>query len=102
MITAFAGSKAAEAFLLHVNWRWGFACFAIIVPAVTFPLFLMLKMNLRKAEKQGLYKKAVKDRATLESVWKQIVAFDCELLPHSSNNFPFDRKYHKQLLSRTK
>ncbi|RXG47329.1 hypothetical protein VDGE_30819 [Verticillium dahliae] len=53
MITAFAGSKAAEGFN-GFNWRWGFGCMAIIVPMVTFPLFGVLKLNLRKAEKQGL------------------------------------------------
>ncbi|KAE8376680.1 major facilitator superfamily domain-containing protein [Aspergillus bertholletiae] len=46
MITAFAGSKAAEGFLEHVNWRWGFGCFAIIIPVVSFPLYVVLKVNL--------------------------------------------------------
>ncbi|KAE8360983.1 major facilitator superfamily domain-containing protein [Aspergillus caelatus] len=46
MITAFAGSKAAEEFLLHVNWRWGFGSFAIIIPAVSIPVYTVLKVNL--------------------------------------------------------
>ncbi|KAE8314614.1 major facilitator superfamily domain-containing protein [Aspergillus transmontanensis] len=46
MITAFAGSKAAEEFLVHVNWRWGFGSFAIIIPAVAMPLYVVLKVNL--------------------------------------------------------
>jgi MFS family permease len=54
MITAFAGSKAAEGFLKNVSWRWGFGAFAIIVPIVALPIYLVLKLNLRKAEKQGL------------------------------------------------
>ncbi|GMG23338.1 unnamed protein product [Aspergillus oryzae] len=54
MITAFAGSKAAEEFLVHVNWRWGFGSFAIIIPAVAMPLYVVLKVNLRKAKQKGL------------------------------------------------
>jgi MFS family permease len=84
MITAFAGSKAAEAFLLNVkNWRWGFGCFAIIVPVVTAPLFMLLKLQLRKAERQGLIAEQVSKAWTVERVWKNVVAFDCkELLLH--------------------
>ncbi|KAJ4305875.1 hypothetical protein N0V90_001408 [Kalmusia sp. IMI 367209] len=77
MITAFAGSKAAEAFLLNVkNWRWGFGSFAIIVPCVTLPLFILLKLQLRKAEKQGVIIEETKKKWTLDRVWKNIVAFD--------------------------
>ncbi|KAL9945074.1 hypothetical protein D7B24_005773 [Verticillium nonalfalfae] len=64
MITAFAGSKAAEGFN-GFNWRWGFGCMAIIVPIVTFPLFGVLKLNLRKAEKQGLINTREKSGRTI-------------------------------------
>jgi MFS family permease len=76
MITAFAGSKSAEAFLLHVNWRWGFGCFAIIVPAVTIPLFVMLKLNLRKAERQGIYQERTRERISAQYIWTKILEFD--------------------------
>lgn len=77
MITAFAGSKAAEAFLMDVkNWRWGFGAFAIIVPCVTLPLFVLLKLQLRKAEKQGLIMEKARNKWTLDGIWKNIVAFD--------------------------
>jgi MFS family permease len=80
MITAFAGSKAAEAFLLNVkNWRWGFGSFAIIVPVITAPLFVLLKLQLRKAEKQGLIAEQVMKSWTFDRIWKNIVAFDCKL-----------------------
>ena len=79
MITAFAGSKAAESFLLNVkNWRWGFGCFAIIVPVVTAPLFVLLKLQLRKAERRGLITEQVSKAWTVERVWKNVVAFDCK------------------------
>ncbi|KAL3491111.1 siderophore iron transporter mirB [Aspergillus germanicus] len=54
MITAFAGSKAAEKFLVNVNWRWGFGAFAIIIPIVASPTYVVLKAAMIKAEKQGL------------------------------------------------
>lgn len=76
MITAFAGSKAAEGFLLKVNWRWGFGCFAIIVPVVTFPLFMLLKVNLHKAERQGLIIREKSGQPLKQRLWHGIVQFD--------------------------
>ncbi|KAH6629852.1 putative siderophore-dependent iron transporter [Boeremia exigua] len=79
MITAFAGSKAAESFLLYVrNWRWGFGSFAIIVPAVCTPLFVLLKLQLRKAEKRGLIAEQIRKSWSLDRIWNAIVAFDCK------------------------
>ncbi|PVH88114.1 siderophore iron transporter mirB [Cadophora sp. DSE1049] len=76
MITAFAGSKAAAGFLANVNWRWGFGSFAIILPAVTTPLYLVLKLNLRKAMKQGLWEKKKSGRTISQQIWYFIVEFD--------------------------
>ncbi|PKS05153.1 hypothetical protein jhhlp_008520 [Lomentospora prolificans] len=76
MITAFAGSKAAEGFYYNVNWRWGFGCFAIIVPAVTIPLFWTLKHNLRKAEKRGIFIKEKSGRTWVQSLLHGIMQFD--------------------------
>ncbi|KAI5864843.1 putative transporter [Durotheca rogersii] len=77
MITAFAGSRAAEAFYYNVNWRWGFGSFAIIVPGVTIPLFVLLKYNLRKAEKRGIFlEKESSGRTFLQSVRHVIIEFD--------------------------
>lgn len=78
MITAFAGSKAAEGFYYNVNWRWGFGSFAIILPFVAAPIFILLKMNLRKAEQQGRYVKESDGRTILQNIWYGIVEFDCK------------------------
>jgi hypothetical protein len=78
MITAFAGPKSAEGFLNNVNWRWGFGAFAIIVPAMTLPLFVLLKMKLRQAEREGRYVKEKSGRSFLQRSWHGVVAFDCE------------------------
>lgn len=76
MITAFAGSRAAAAFLENVNWRWGFGCFAIIVPVVAAPLFIRLKLSLRKAEKEGRFVKEKSGRTLWQSLKKVIIEFD--------------------------
>jgi MFS family permease len=76
IITAFAGPKAAEDFLAHVNWRWGFGCFAIILPVVAAPLYIMLKVNLRKAQQQGILVREKSGRSVLQSIWHYIVEFD--------------------------
>ncbi|KEQ80637.1 MFS general substrate transporter [Aureobasidium pullulans EXF-150] len=76
MITAFAGSKAAEGFLLNVNWRWGFGAFAIIFPCVTAPLFAVLKLNEHKAKKQGLLVRESSGPITIGRVWRGVVDFD--------------------------
>jgi hypothetical protein len=45
---------------------------------VTLPLYAMLTINLRKAEERGIFQTPTKKQVTLESVWKQSVAFDCK------------------------
>jgi hypothetical protein len=79
MITAFAGPKSAEGFLNNVNWRWGFGAFAIIVPAMTLPLFVLLKLQLRRAEREGRFVREKSGRTFVEEFWHGLVAFDCEL-----------------------
>jgi MFS family permease len=79
MITAFAGSKAAEGFLLNVNWQWGFGSFAIILPAVTIPLFLVLWLNQRKAANRGLFVREKSGRILAQSLWKGVIDFDGEV-----------------------
>ena len=78
MITAFAGPKAAEDFYEHVNWRWGFGCFAIIFPVVAAPLFFVLKFNVKKAEKHGVLAGEKSNRTWLQSIWYYTVEFDGE------------------------
>ncbi|KAL6880029.1 major facilitator superfamily domain-containing protein [Trichoderma longibrachiatum] len=76
MITAFAGAKASEGFYNDISWRWGFGVFAIIFPVVAAPLYFILKVNLRKAERQGLLSKEPSDRTILQSIWYYCIEFD--------------------------
>ncbi|XAO25870.1 hypothetical protein I312_104700 [Cryptococcus bacillisporus CA1280] len=75
IITAFAGSVASEHFY-ESNWRWGFGTFAIVLPVVAMPLFLVLFLNKRKAQKAGLIVKVSSGRTFWQSVWYYIVEFD--------------------------
>ena len=83
IITAFAGPTAANDFYYYVSWRWGFGCFAIIFPIVAAPLYIMLKLNLKKAQKQGLSAKRDSGRTWYQSVWFYIVEFDRKYNPIS-------------------
>lgn len=76
MITAFAGAKASEGFYNDISWRWGFGVFAIVFPIVAAPLYFILKLNLRKAERQGLLSKEPSDRTIVQSIWYYCVEFD--------------------------
>ncbi|OQD60872.1 hypothetical protein PENPOL_c020G04234 [Penicillium polonicum] len=76
IITAFAGPKVADEFYYRVSWRWGLGCWAIIFPIVAAPLYIMLKTNLRKAEREGHRVQEKSDRTFLQSVWYWIIQFD--------------------------
>jgi MFS family permease len=76
IITAFAGPKAAEGFYQNINWRWGFGTFAIIVPFVAAPLFILLKINLRKAKREGVLAREPTRRTLLESIVFHFREFD--------------------------
>ncbi|KAL2837133.1 major facilitator superfamily domain-containing protein [Aspergillus pseudoustus] len=77
IISAFAGSKAAEGFLENVSWRWGYGCWAIILPFVALPIYGMLSYNLRKAEKQGvLVREKRKFSLSPKTIWWAIIEFD--------------------------
>lgn len=76
IITAFAGPKAAEEFYMNVSWRWGFGCFAIILPFVAAPLCIILKLNLRKAKHEGVLVREKSGRNLAQSIIFHVREFD--------------------------
>jgi MFS family permease len=76
IITAFAGPKAAEEFEEKYSWRWGFGAFAIIFPIVAAPLFVLFKVNLKKAASQGALARESSGRTLMQSIWHYIIEFD--------------------------
>lgn len=61
--------------LADIGWPWGFGTFAFITPVVCAPLYLLLKINLRKAKKNILPKKS-SGRTLKESIWHYTLEFD--------------------------
>jgi hypothetical protein len=79
LISAFGGSKAAAEFLLHVDWRWGYGIWTIILPAFALPVYLLLAYNLRQAQKKGVITRGKKKWSiNLQSIWWVVTEFDCE------------------------
>ncbi|KAI5459006.1 major facilitator superfamily domain-containing protein [Mariannaea sp. PMI_226] len=76
MISAFAGSYASDKMLATINWPWGFGIFAFIMPVICAPLYLLLKLNLRKAKKQGLVKRESSGRTLTENIRYYLIEFD--------------------------
>ncbi|KAK6369569.1 uncharacterized protein PV06_09734 [Exophiala oligosperma] len=76
MITAFAGPKASDEFNAHISWRWGFGCFAIILPFVAAPLYFNLKLHLRKAAQHGIVRRERSGRTLLQNIWYYVQEFD--------------------------
>lgn len=76
IITAFAGPNASDDFYYNISWRWGFGTFCIILPIVALPLFIVLKVNLRKAKKQGMLIREPSGRTLLQNIWYYLVEFD--------------------------
>ncbi|KAF2846130.1 siderophore iron transporter-like protein mirB [Plenodomus tracheiphilus IPT5] len=66
LITCWLGGPIAQGFLAGPGWRWAFAMFTIMVPAVTLPLWGLLMLNFRKAKKQGLVPKHNSQRSSWE------------------------------------
>ena len=77
MISAFAGSYASDKMLSDIGWPWGFGIFAFLTPVVCAPLYLLLKINLRKA-KRDILKKGPSGRTFLQSVLHYVHEFDGE------------------------
>ncbi|KAL1297323.1 hypothetical protein AAFC00_004871 [Neodothiora populina] len=55
--TTWASGPAAERILATIGFRWGFGIWAIIMPVVCAPLFLIFWFNHLKADKMGLIPK---------------------------------------------
>lgn len=60
LVTVWIGSIISAAILAVTTWRWGYAMWAIILPATFLPLALTLFLNGRKAKKLGI----LQDRPT--------------------------------------
>jgi MFS family permease len=70
LITCWLAGPIAKGFLKKNNgegWRWAFGMFAILVPAITLPLYVLLLNNFLKAKRLGLVTKEESGRNALQS-----------------------------------
>lgn len=75
IITSFAGPVVANYFHAR-NWRWAYGAFAIILPVVATPMFLLLRYNRHLAKKRGLLQEA---EHVKQSVWATVKYLVIEL-----------------------
>lgn len=86
IITAFAGPKAADDFYYNVSWRWGFGTFAIILPIVAAPLFIIMRINLKRAENRGLLMRESSGRTLVQNIWYYTREFDGKSILYRSTS----------------
>lgn len=76
LATTFIGPRVAQWFLRYSSWRIAFALFVVLTPLVAAPVFIVLELNTRKAERLGVLKKSKSTRTWSESLWHYAVEFD--------------------------
>ncbi|CAO1638368.1 unnamed protein product [Parajaminaea phylloscopi] len=77
IIAAFAAPKAAERFN-ETNWRWGYGTWAIVLPIVCAPLYVVMAYHKRKAKATGVLKSsaAQEKKTPLQSLRWFVIEFD--------------------------
>jgi len=80
IITAFAGPRAAEDFVLseNISWRWGFGIFSIILPIVAAPLYFTLRKYVKAAKQKAILVDEKNGRSLVQNIWHYAVQFDGE------------------------
>lgn len=76
LATAFAGPAAAEKFYYGAGWRWGFGCFAIVIPAVCLPMAALFIYIRRQTRLAGFAPRQASGRTIWESTKYYFVEFD--------------------------
>lgn len=74
--TIFAGSKVAQLYYDHLNFRWAFGSWAIILVGVCIPIIVIFVFHEQKAKKFGIYPEKVKTRTWWETIKHYVVEFD--------------------------
>lgn len=71
LVTVWLGPTLADAVLRTTSWRWGYAMWAIILPASFLPLALSLLLNQRKAQRLHLIRPSKPKRRSLAHTLKR-------------------------------
>lgn len=78
LATAYLGIKVVngQKVVAGVGWRWAYGTFAIILPIISFPLFVLFQWNYRKALRLGLMTTDKTKRGLGQSLKYYLVQFD--------------------------
>lgn len=76
LITSFMAGPISESFFKGLGWRWFFGSFAIMLPLVNLPLFILFIYTSRKAKQMGLKIREKVDRTKWQSVKHYVREFD--------------------------
>lgn len=74
--TAFTAPLAAQSYLNHSTWRWGYGSFCIIMFAVFTPLAAIFWFFTRKAQRMGLFRREPSGRTAVQSIVHYFHEFD--------------------------
>lgn len=74
LITCWLAGPVSSAYLKGTGWRWCFGTFAIIIPAITLPLFGLFLQNYYQARKDGL----VAQREDRRTAWQNFLHYGRE------------------------
>ncbi|KAK5153874.1 hypothetical protein LTS14_007094 [Recurvomyces mirabilis] len=84
LVNVWIGPSLADTILKNLNWRWGYAIWAVVLPVAFMPLALTLWMTQRKAAKKGLLPPSpFKDKTAMEvakSLWYELDIFGLLLI----------------------
>ncbi|CAK7243289.1 MAG: hypothetical protein STHCBS139747_004806 [Sporothrix thermara] len=73
--TVFAGSKIAQLYYDHLNYRWAFGSWVIILVGFATPILIVFILQARKARKLGIYP-VRSNRTWWESTKHYTIEFD--------------------------
>lgn len=76
IVATFTAPRVAAAFYTHVNFRWAFGAFAIILVACSLPAMSVMLFMYRKARQAGLARKKRSGRNVFQSLAFYCIEFD--------------------------
>jgi MFS family permease len=84
LVNVWVGPALADYLLVHLNWRWGYGIWAVVLPIAFLPLSLALLMSQRKAAMRGLLPKSPfageSWRDILRTLWFELDFFGLVLI----------------------
>ena len=74
--STFAGPRIAQLFYTHLNFRWAYGAFAIMIFGSCVPVIVVMLWMQRKASRVGELEKKVSNRTWLQSLGHYFIELD--------------------------